>query len=89
MAQTHSGDSVVTRKRVIPAQPFVIQTNDATLKAWLDALVAASGDGSDLLSTADAQALWAARCLNTDTADSGSCYVVSAEAQKRIEAGRY
>ena len=91
MAQTHSGDSVVSKKEVVNAQPFVIQTSDSTLKAWLDALCAATGGvASDLYSAPNSQALWAAHVLNTNPHDvAGSCYVVSAEVEKRIEAGRY
>jgi len=90
VAQTSSGDSVVKVKREVPAQPFVIETGDATLKTWLDALCAADGGfASDLHSTADSQALWAAHVLDTGGENPGSAYIVSAETHKRVQAGRY
>lgn len=96
MAQASSGSTVVKVKREVTAQPFVIETGDATLKAWLDKLVNAVGlvgedfaTKNDLNETADSAALWAARVLDTNGQNPGSAYVVSAEVAKRIEAGRY
>lgn len=75
----------VTRAFQVAAQPWVVQTTDDDLHAFLLALNGAGA--SDLGNTEETLALWAVNVPNGSEA--GSAYVVSAETYKRVQAGRY
>jgi hypothetical protein len=79
----------ITRVFQIAAQPWVVQATDATNDHFLRTLGGVDGDArSDLVSKVETQALWAIHVPNTGSDLSGSCYVVSSEAYKRLKAGR-
>jgi ribosomal protein L12E/L44/L45/RPP1/RPP2 len=77
----------VTRSTLIAAPPALVHVEDATLAAFLTALSA-----PNFQTIADQKAIWAVAASNagagTAEASSGSSYVVSAAAYRRIVKGR-
>lgn len=77
----------VTRAYQVAAQPWVVETVDTDLHAFLLSLNGAGA--SDLGTTEETLALWAVQVPSSDESDGGTAYVVSAETYKRVQAGRY
>lgn len=69
--------------RQITDAPMLVRTNDAPTIAYFQGL------GTPAFHSNTAGALWALAATDSNAGDvSGSCFLVSAEAYKRAEAGR-